>query len=297
MASIMVKARRANGLTGVQVIRPNSIVCRASPAIIVAAMWALGVSLQGAAAPGGRERVTFRSADSSVSASIPATVFRPAGAGPFPGLVALHGCDGIGPWTNEWAAWLQTQGYLTIVPDSLSPRHLSTTCGTGDLTPGAQARDGLGALAYLRNRPDIIATKVGVMGWSHGGAATLVSASVRFMNGTKPEGGGYQAAIAFYPACGAFQEGGLATPLLMLLGSADDWQPPTHCIERGTALQAAGAPVTMTVYPGATHAFDVSGRDRVRNVPNHGTVHLRYDPTAAADSQVQVQRFLRIHLQ
>ncbi len=278
-------------------MRLTIILPRLSPAIVLALMCALGTSLHGLAAPSGVERVTFTSADSSVSAPIPATVFRPPGDGPFPGLVALHGCNGIGPSTVEWAQWLQNQGYAVILPDSLSPRHLGTTCGTNALTFAAQARDGLGALAFLRGRPDVNAAKVGVIGWSHGGAATLISASARFIHGNHPEGGGYQAAIALYPNCRAFQEGNLATPLFMLLGSADDWTPPTRCVERGTALQAAGAQLAFMVYPGASHAFDVSGPDRAPKIPFVGTVHLRYDPAATADAHAQVQRFLRTHLQ
>ncbi len=281
-------------------MRLNVIASRASLVIVLVLMCVLGVRLQGSAAPSGGERVTFTSADPSVSALIPATVFRPSGAGPFPGLVALHGCDGIGADTNDWAVWLQTQGYVVILPDSLSPRHLSTTCGSASLTFVAHARDGLGALAYLRTRPDVIPSKVGVIGWSHGGGTTLISASARFINGSHPQGGGYQAAIAFYPPCAiaAFQQSNVATLLLMLLGGADDWTPPTRCIERGTALQAAGAPITLKVYPGATHAFDVLRSDPVlRNVSGIGLVHLRYDSAAAADSHVQVQSFLRTHLQ
>lgn len=277
-------------------MRSCVVALRASLAIVLALASVLSLGLRGTAAPGGGEQVTFKSADLSLSAPIPAVVFRPSGAGPFPALVSLHGCDGPDP-AHVWAQWLQTQGYVVIVPNSLSARRMTTTCGSQLLTPPSQALDGLGALAYLRGRPDVVATKIGVIGWSHGGAAVLVSASARFIERNRPEGGGYQAAIALYPACGAFQEGKVATPLLMLLGGADDWQPPARCVERGTAAQDAGDPIEFKVYPGATHAFDVPLSDRTRQVPNHGTVHMRYDAGAAADAHSQVQRFLRAHLQ
>ncbi|HEV2283896.1 MAG TPA: dienelactone hydrolase family protein [bacterium] len=224
-------------------------------------------------------------------------MLHPSGPGPFPAVVALQGCDGISNDAIQWVQWLQTQGYVVVMPDSMAPRNLHTSCGSG-LKFDAQARDGVGALAYLRTRPDVIHDKIAVLGWSsHGGAATLISSSARFIDASHFGGGGYKAAIACYPACAAFQDGPIATPLLVLLGGADDWQPPARCVERGAALQSAGAPVEFKVYPGATHAFDAPGRARTRNVPNIRPVHLAYDPAAAADAHSQVQRFLKAHVQ
>jgi dienelactone hydrolase len=276
-------------------MRLDTIKPRTGLAIVIAMMCMLGINLRGYTAAGS-ERITFKSADSAVSAPIPATVFRPKGTGPFPGVVLLHVCSGIRAYDSKWAEWLGTLGYVAILPDSLSPRNMSTACGVSGLTFREHALDGLGALAYLRSQPDVIPTKVAVMGWSHGGAATLISASARFINATRPIGGGYQAAIAFYPACVAFQDGNLVTPLLMLMGSADDWTPPAKCVERGTALQAAGTPIEWKVYKGAMHTFDEPSPNRVVRISG-GTFHLEYDRTAAKDAHDQVQRFLRTYLQ
>jgi dienelactone hydrolase len=259
-------------------------------------MCVLGVSLWGTAAPGG-EPVTFKSADSAMNASIPATLYRPSGAGPFPGVVLLHDCGGLHPYQADWAAWLQNLDYVAILPDSLSPRNLTTACAGNTFPVRDHALDGLGALAYLRSRPDVIAAKVAVMGWSHGGASALISASARFIERSHPAGGGYQVAIALYPVCSAFQQGDLAAPLLMLMGSADDWTPPAQCVERGTALKAAGAAIEWTIYPGAMHGFDQLGPARVLHLPGGHTYHLEYNATAAGDAHTQVQRFLSTHLQ
>jgi dienelactone hydrolase len=276
-------------------MRFNTIMPRVGLTIVLAVICALSINLRGNTAAGS-ERITFKSADSAVSAPIPATMFRPKGTGPFPGVVLLHVCSGIRAYDSKWAEWLGTLGYVAILPDSLSPRNVSTACGGSGLTVRDHALDGLGALAYLRSQPDVIPTKIAVMGWSHGGASTLISASARFINATRPEGGGYQAAIAFYPGCAAFQDGNLATPLLMLMGSADDWDPPDRCVERGTALQSAGTPIEWKVYKGAMHTFDEPGPDRVARVSGR-TYHLGYDRTAAKDAHDQVQRFLKAYLQ
>lgn len=273
----------------------DTIMPRTGLVIFLSMMCVLGVSLRGYTASGS-ERITFKSADSAVIAPIPATVFRPKGTGPFPGVVLLHVCSGIRGYDSKWAEWLGTLGYVALLPDSLSPRQMSTACGVSGLTFREHALDGLGALAYLRSQPDVIPTKVAVMGWSHGGAATLISASARFIDATRPAGGGYQAAIAFYPPCAAFQDGNLVTPLLMLMGSADDWTPPDRCVERGTGLQTAGTPIEWKLYKGTMHGFDQPSPNRVVRVSGR-TYHLEYDRTAAKDAHDQVQRFLRTYLQ
>lgn len=275
--------------------RSRGIRARTGLAIGMAVICVLGVSFVGFTISAG-EQITIKSADSTVSAPIPAMVFRPKGSGPFPGVVLLHVCSGIRAYDSKWAEWLVNLGYVAIQLDSLSPRQVSTACGGGGQTVREQALDGLGALAYLRSQPDVIPTKVAVMGWSHGGAATLVSASARFINATNPAGGGYQAAIAFYPNCAAFQDGNLASPLLMLMGSADDWDPPGRCVERGTALQSAGTPIEWKLYKGAMHCFDEPGPNRVVRVSGR-TYHLEYDRNAAKDAFDQVQRFLKTYLQ
>jgi dienelactone hydrolase len=255
------------------------------------------VALSGSASPGGEDHATFPSADPTLNTPLHATVYLPTGTGPFPGVVALHDCDGISLYKIEWAQWLRTQGYLVIMPDSLAPRHLDDTCGLNRLKFSSHALDGFGALAYLRTRSDVIPDRIAVMGWSHGGAAALLSASRLFVSGHNFLHRGYRAAIALYPDCAVFQDGGITIPLLLLVGSADNWQPPTRCVQRSAELQANGAPVQLKVYPGATHGFDVPKDERTFNVSGIGTVTLRYDAQAAADAHTQVQQFLRARLQ
>jgi dienelactone hydrolase len=82
----------------------------------------------------------------------------------------------------------------------------------------------------------------------------------------------------------------------MLMGSADDWTPPAECVERGTALQAAGAAIQWTIYPGAMHGFDQPGLPRAVHFPGGHTYHLEYNAPAAGDAHTQVQRFLGTQL-
>jgi len=265
--------------------------------IALALMCVLCVSPWGIAAPSGGEQVTFQSADPAMKAPIPATLYRPRGAGPFPGIVLLHPCGGPAAYNHDWAAWLEALGYVAILPNSLSPRHIGETCEFAiDLPPRTQALDGLGALAYLRGRPEVIPAKIAVMGWSHGGGAILASTSGPFIRHFHPDGGGYQAAIALYPGCHGWKVNRLAAPLLLLIGGKDDWASPAACVEHATALRSAGAAIEWKVYPGAMHGFDSPSGQRAVRVPGH-IYHLGYDAAAAGDAHTQVQRFLSVHLQ
>ena len=123
----------------------GTMMPRTGLAVVLAVMCVLGVGLWGNAAYGS-ERITFKSADSAVSAPIPATVFRPKGSGRFPGVVLLHVCSGIRAHDSKWGEWLGGLGYVAILPDSLSPRNMSTACGVSGLTFREHALDGLGAL-------------------------------------------------------------------------------------------------------------------------------------------------------
>jgi hypothetical protein len=43
------------------------------------------------------------------------SLYRPDGPGPFPAVVALHGCGGIRPRLHQWAATLHQWGYVVLL--------------------------------------------------------------------------------------------------------------------------------------------------------------------------------------
>src|SRR5262245_4069980 len=58
--------------------------------------------------------------------SFPFTLSKPAGDGPFPAVVILHDCSGLGPRSSgapwRWSSELTQRGYVTMWPDSFTPR-------------------------------------------------------------------------------------------------------------------------------------------------------------------------------
>ncbi|MGC8476164.1 MAG: dienelactone hydrolase family protein [Acetobacteraceae bacterium] len=207
---------------------------------------------------------------------------RPRGPGPFPAVVVLHGCAGFGLPDVIAAARLRAMGVIALAVDSLSGIDACRRPG-GAL---AEARDALAAQAYLAARPDVIASRIAVLGFSMGGFAVLDAITA----GGLASPGRFAAAVAFYPNC-RLSAGVMTAPLLILMGSADDWTPAAACRAMLHRRGGRGAPVVLHVYPGATHAFDTPGPNRT--VLGH---RLRYDPAAARDAWRRVRAFLRVRL-
>jgi dienelactone hydrolase len=246
---------------------------------------------------------------------IPASLSRPEGAGPFPAVVILHDCSGLGLNSSggpgRWANELVTHGYVVLLPDSFSTRGFPGGVCTdpsparANVGPRQRARDAYAALAYVRTLAFVDGARVGLMGGSHGGATVLAA-----MLGTgraDEKAPGFAAAVALYPACataagrliadssGAYRS---LAPLLILVGEADDWTPAEPCRRLAERAQQAGYPVAIKVYPGAYHAFDSSNPPRYvatrinANSPTGRGATTGGNPEAWADSIREVLAFL-----
>ena len=120
--------------------------------------------------------------------SAPLQLWLPPGNGPFPAVVVMHSCSGITDNTRSWAGRLVGWGYAAVIVDSFGPRNQRSICESVDLIPTpVRALDAHNAATYLRTLPNIQADRIGIVGFSHGGGATLstnaslaTAAAVRF---------------------------------------------------------------------------------------------------------------------
>jgi len=218
-----------------------------------------------------------------------AELFAPAGAGPFPAIVVLHGCSGVGRHERLWAQQLVAWGYVAIVVDSFRPRGISSVCNYGMLVPPQlQAVDAFNAAAYLRGHPQVAGDRIGVIGFSHGGWAVLKA--VLTDTASRAAARPFVAAVAFYPGCDPPQSP-LITDTLILIGEADDWTPVDRCIHWRDTVRRNGHSVEMKTYPAALHAFDAPAP------PHYYAGHyFGRDPAAAADAVIQTRNFLNSRL-
>lgn len=237
---------------------------------------------------------------------LPHTINKPEGPGPFPAVVIMHDCSGLGPRSSgaprRWSELLVPAGYVTILPDSFTSRGqpdgvCAVTRGPR-IPPRQRADDAYDALAHLRTLPFVDPARIAVMGGSHGGTTTLLAI------GRQPVfDKGFAAAVSLYPACRLAPDGFTPkAPYLLLIGGADDWSPASHCEAMANGARAAGHPFDLVVYPGAHHSFDspapvryVAERNNV-NAPGGRGATTGGDPAAWADARTRVLAFLAQHL-
>ena len=243
-------------------------------------------------------------------------LFKPAGQGPFPALVALHGCSGLFTQSGgfrkrdgDWAKRLQSLGYVVFFPDSLTPRGVQEICtrkDIGGVMPFRERpRDAYGALRWLQSQSFVRKDRIGLVGWSNGGT-TLLSA-INAKSRAKPTGlmDDFRVAVAFYPGCRAAEKNLHWTthiPLTILIGDADDWTPASFCSSLVNRVCREGAPAEIVTYPEAHHAFDAPDQpQRVRGGLAHtarrdGKATIGTNPEARADAIDRVQGILGRHL-
>ena len=242
------------------------------------------------------QKVTFTNAQ---GITLTGWLFKPAGSGPFPAVVMMHGCNGVYSYSDptrglaklyrEWGDRLVTAGYVALLVDSFTPRNAAQNeCGNGSAGVSEvndRPYDAAAGLKYLAAQSDIAASRIGLLGWSHGGSATMVS-----MDATKyGTSNNFKVAAAFYPGCGLYDAlGGVKNstwkpyaPFAILIGSADTAVSVDYCKTRVSNAQILGATNTsITVYANAKHSFD--GATQVTSTFTQADV----DAKKAADSKV-----------
>jgi dienelactone hydrolase len=240
---------------------------------------------------------------------LPGLLYKPAGNGRFPAVVALHGCGGLfqGGSTPEarhdsWGRHLASKGFAVLFPDSFGPRGLRSQCRVRDRLVSAAGRvpDALAAVRWLESRDFVRKGAVSLLGWSNGGTTVLHA-----VQQTQAESGderGFARAVALYPGCRAIAaRGGFrsSVPLLILVGDIDDWTGADPCRDLATQATAAGGPpVEVVAYPGAHHDFDhpdmplTTRHGLAYTASGTGEAHAGTDPTARADALERVPAFL-----
>lgn len=221
--------------------------------------------------------------------AIPGELARPAGPGPFPAVLVLHGCEGYGSLEASTINELAGEGYVGLAIDLLEPQGLRSACGAGAGPVRNAFEYAIAALQWLGQQPYVSSNRLGVIGYSMGAIAGL--SLIDPLSGTLPSIPGLRAVVLYYPACSG-RNANINTPLLILDGSADDWIPPVPCQTLAHSAQALGKNVQIVTYPGATHAFNQPS-SHTRIVNGHT---LTYDPQATADADARMKAFFRQYL-
>jgi dienelactone hydrolase len=242
------------------------------------------------------------------NAILHAQLYKPDGDGPFPVVIALHGCGGLAghsepvqPRYRDWAEQLLKDGNAVLLPDSYGSRELGPQCRVrGERRLSARRErvtDILVARQWLLQQPWTAGDRISLLGWAHGASAVLWAVRPQLPSrNLEPD---FRSAIAFYPDCRISSGLGWSTriPTLLLIGAKDDVSSPPACRQVVDGARGRSALARIVVYPGAYHDFDradlplhaIAGTPDA-TVPERG--HLGTDPEARADSQKRVAEWL-----
>lgn len=194
-----------------------------------------------------------------VGQKLEATLYKPAGAGPFPGVIVLHTSSGLRPADLAYASRLADEGYVCLVPDFFTAYGLSQDTRRDTFTRHAQAiyADFVSAIDTLKKTEGVRADRIGAVGFSNGGYWALLLAAK----------GAVQAGVSYYGAVnGAGTDNSLnafrssftsgSSPVLVLHGARDDIVLPRHAEYLKSVLADAKAPYEFQMYESAGHSYE-----------------------------------------
>ncbi len=196
-------------------------------------------------------------------AKLRAAVYRPAGNGPFPVVVVLHGISGGRQQLVDWGADFARAGFVTLVGCWLQ----GFICPQGPNYVRTQARKNAIALIDAGRRiPGARADRVGLVGWSTGGglAAALASSGAK-VQAVVSVAGSFREVIPNNdpPALSLVQN--LRAPLLILHGTSDAAEPVQTSREYEARARELGKNVQAYYIEGGDHfmLFDPKFKDEV----------------------------------
>jgi dienelactone hydrolase len=204
-------------------------------------------------------------------------VFKPAGLGPFPVALILHGCGGKTPFLEEYARTAVAAGWAAVVVDSLKPRGMSTldaklfVCTGVALGGLKRSADIFAMMTWLEKQDWADANRVFLAGWSHG-AWSIMDGYAVGVNAARATGVSdadpvklrqrVKGALLVYPYAGypsltsARGWGNWGPRVWSVLGGKDQvvgHKLPAKALDR---LTRDGLAVDRVFYDDATHAFD-----------------------------------------
>src|SRR3954454_13571497 len=140
----------------------------------------------------------------SSSGTLHAQLFKPDGAGPFPTVIALHGCGGLNgssdrlqPRYRDWAERLLKAGYAVLLPDSYGSRELGPQCRVKErrvLARRERVADIVATRQWLTQQSWVAPDRVSLIGWGNGASSLLWAVRPQASRNDGPD---FRSAIAF----------------------------------------------------------------------------------------------------
>jgi dienelactone hydrolase len=190
------------------------------------------------------------------------------GTDKLPAVILVHAWGGVLVNLDDWARQLNSWDVAVFIQDSLSGRGIvGGTAEDGQLSGLSRMIDSYRSLARLAQHPRIDPNRIAVMGFSYGTVAALWSSSERFRKLYGPPNTQFAAHIGLYAFCVTqYRDDDKVTgrPIRLFHGTGDDWNAIEPCRAYVARVKTNGADASLTEFPGATHAYDITTlKDRV----------------------------------
>jgi carboxymethylenebutenolidase len=226
---------------------------------LFAAILLLACGVPALAAEFTASNVSYRNKDVEISARL----YMPAGRGPHPAVLFVHGRRGWGEEADMQAQRVAARGFAVIAPDYLNARFIAPWPETHD---PATEKDVELALDFLKTLPQVRSDRVCVVGISRGGYHAVLLAARRpevacivtyyghMVNPNAPE------PWQMYRYAPEVDK--INVPALFIVGE-EEFELRRIGIRRAFyALLKRGVPVDIVMYPHARRAFDFRQEQR-----------------------------------
>jgi dienelactone hydrolase len=192
---------------------------------------------------------------------IQAWLSRPTEPGRYPGIVMLHGRNGVSDSFREVGVRFAEEGIASLAVNYMTHQDPPNP----EIMPTIK-----GALDFLRSRPEIDAEKVALSGYCRGGGLTYMGLA-RFS--------GFSSGVVWHGAIPPDAQS-VSVPIIILHGVSDPSVSIDKVFDLAKQLNAEGKTFQLKTYAGVEHAFTLPG----------GTA---YQADAADDAFREAVLFLR----
>jgi dienelactone hydrolase len=209
------------------------------------------------------ETLKFDSLDPAHPYSVSGELFLPPKAtGAVPAMVVIHGSGGKDERTEFFAEELPRHGIAAFVVDYKTGifRNPSDRPPNDTFIAATYA-----ALKLLQSRSEIIAEKIGVMGFSLGGQQTLSATLPKFKRmWVGDDAPRFRVHVAFYPGCKFYarklsSDISIQAPIQVFWGTSDAYGDGEFCPKLKEQLaNISSGELDFVAFDGAHHGFDGS---------------------------------------
>lgn len=226
------------------------------------------------------EIIKFVSLDKDKPQNVSGELFLPKDLkGKVPAMIVVHGTGGIDDRTKYFSENLPKFGIAVFEVDFKSGVFSSPS----DRPPVESFLPmSFAALNILSNNPNIDPKKIGIMGFSLGGALTTISSLHENKNkwiGKDKEG--FKVHVAYYPVCRYFlskleSSSQIKSPIKVYWGTKDSYGDGEHCPKlKDRLLTISKSEVELESFEDGHHGFD-------------GTINISFNDPAAIGGRATV---------